>query len=264
MALLGGLPQIAGMRIRFPIACLAATLAGIVHAQDAPDGQWHFLVQPYVLFPNMKGETGIGNLPPVRVDEDPQDIFDHLRMGAMLFFEARNDRWAFSSDLLYMDLGADIEPRTLVAGGEVGVSQLGWELAALRRLAPGFELGVGATYNRLDADVDIDVSGIAGPNYTLSGSHTEEWIDPTLVMRATWPLGGRWSLQARGNVGGFGVGSDLMWQLAAHLHYRAAEKWLFSFGYRVIDIDYDQGRDSGRFVYDVRTFGPEMRLGYTF
>jgi hypothetical protein len=55
-----------------------------------------------------------------------------------------------------------------------------------------------------------------------------------------------------------------MWQLQADVGYRPSEKWRFSFGYRVIDIDYDQGRDSGRFVYDVQTFGPVLRLGYSF
>ena len=242
---------------------LLATMASTAQAQDVPDGGWHFLIEPYAMFPNMKGETGIGNLPPVTVDEDPQDIFDNLQMGAMLFLEARNDRWAFSSDVLYMDLEADIEPATLITGGEAGVSQLGWEIAALRRLAPWFELGVGVTYNKIDADVDIDVLGIIGPS-TLSGGLTEEWIDPTLVARATLPFGDRWFLQARANLGGFGIGSELMWQLQADLGYRPSEKWRFSFGYRVIDIDYDQGHDSGRFVYDIRTFGPVLRLGYSF
>jgi hypothetical protein len=37
-----------------------------------------------------------------------------------------------------------------------------------------------------------------------------------------------------------------------------------SFGYRLIDIDYDQGSNGDRFVYDVRTFGPVLRLGYSF
>lgn len=252
------------MKLRTAIPWLLFAAAANAHAQDAPDGGWHFLVEPYAMFPNMKGETGIGNLPPVHVDEDPQDIFDNLQMGAMLFIEARNDNWAFSSDVLFMDLAADIEPATLITGGKAEVSQLGWEIAAMRRLAPWFELGLGATYNKIDADVDIDVLGIIGPNYTLSGGLTEEWIDPTIVARAAMPFGEQWFFQARANLGGFGAGSDLVWQLQADVGYRPSQKWRFTFGYRVIDIDYDQGRDSGRFVYDIRTFGPVLRLGYRF
>ena len=252
------------MKVRTAFPWLLLAVVSNAHAQDAPEARWQFLVEPYAMFPNMKGETGIGNLPPVHVDEDPQDIFDNLQMGAMLFFEARNERWAFSSDVLYMDLEAEVEPRALITGGKVGVSQLGWELAAMRRLAPWFELGLGVTYNKIDADVDIDVLAIIGPNYTLSGGLTEEWIDPTIVARATLPFGEKWFFQARANLGGFGVGSDLMWQLQADVGYRPSEKWRCTFGYRVIDIDYDQGRDSGRFVYDIQTFGPVLRLGYSF
>jgi hypothetical protein len=255
------------MKTRTALASLLlAALAGTARAQDASDGGWHYLVEPYAMFPNMKGETGIGNFPPVHVDQDPQDIFDHLQMGAMFFLEARNENWALSSDLLYMDLEADIEQATLVAGGKVGVSQLGWELAALRRVGPWFELGLGLTYNKIDADVDIDVLALVGPDYTLSAGLTEEWIDPTMVARATLPFGDKWFFQARANLGGFGIGnaSELNWQLQADVGYRPSGKWRLSFGYRLIDIDYDQGSNGDRFVYDVRTFGPVLRLGYSF
>ena len=255
------------MRLRAAIfsTLLAMGASGAAFAQGAADGGWHYLIQPYAMFPNMKGETGIGNLPPVGVDEDPSDIFDNLQMGAMLFAEARNDSWAFSSDVLYMDLGSDIvSDGPLVLGGEADVSQLGWELAAMRRLTPWFELGLAATYNRIDADVDIDFAGIVGPAFTVSGGLTEEWIDPSVVMRATFEFGDKWFLQARGNIGGFGVGSDLMWQIQADVGYRMSDRWQFSFGYRVIDIDYDQGSGTGRFIYDMQTFGPVLKLGISF
>ena len=255
------------MKVQAVVASmLLAALASTARAQEPPEGGWHFLVEPYVMFPNMKGETGIGELPPVHVDEDPQDIFDNLQMGAMLVLEARNDQWAFSSDVLFMDLEADIAPRALVGGGKAGVSQLGWEIAAMRRLAPGFELGLGLTYNRIEADLDIDVLGIFGPNYTLSASRTEEWVDPTLVARAAWPVGERWFFQARANIGGFGIGSasELQWQLQADVGYRPSARWRFLFGYRVIDFDHDHGSGGDRFVYDMRTFGPVLRLGYSF
>lgn len=267
MARAGAPDQIAGMKIQTALlALLLMAAVGTARAQGAPASEWHFLVEPYVMFPNMKGETGIGNLPPVQVDEDPQDIFDHLQMGAMLFLEARNDRWAFSSDLLYMDLESDIEQATLISGGDVGVSQLGWELAALRRLAPWFEFGLGLTYNRIEADVDVDVLALIGPDYTLSAGLTEDWIDPTFVARATLPFGDKWFFQARANLGGFGIGNaaDLNLQLQADVGYRPGDHWQFSFGYRLIDIDYEQGTGDDRFKYDVRTFGPVLRLGYSF
>lgn len=259
------LHQIACMRVRTAISSLLlAATASAAHAQQAPDGGWRFLIEPYVMFPNMKGETGIGDLARVPVDEDPQDIFENLQMGAMLFVEARNDSWAFSSDVLYMNLEADIAGR-FINEGSVEVSQVGWELAAMRRLAPGFELGLGVTYNQVDADVRFDVAfPVTGQISAVHLGMTEEWIDPTIVARATLRLGDQWFFQARANLGGFGIGSELMWQLQADIGYRPSDKWQFCFGYRVIDIDYDQGSGGGRFVYDMQTFGPVLRLGYSF
>ena len=87
------------------VSGLAAGKAAIAHEND--DG-WHFLIEPYVMFPNMKGDIGIGVLPPAHVDEGPDDIFSNLQMGVMLYAEAYNSRWAFSSDVLYMYLKSDV------------------------------------------------------------------------------------------------------------------------------------------------------------
>jgi hypothetical protein len=32
----------------------------------------------------------------------------------------------------------------------------------------------------------------------------------------------------------------------------------------VIDYDYDQGSDEDRFVYDMQTFGPQLKAAYSF
>jgi hypothetical protein len=247
------------------LALLASALFSSLpaHAQGAPDGQWHYLVMPYAMFPNMRGETGIGNLPAVSVDENPGDIFENLQMGAMLYAEAHNDRWTFSTDILYMSLGPEVADGGLVADVDVDISQVGWELAAMRRLTSTFELGLALTYNQIDADVAFHINGPLGGN-DVSGGLEEDWIDPSIVARATWPINDKWFFQARGNIGGFGVGSDLMWQLMADVGYRPSDKWFFSFGYRIIDIDYDHGSGEDRFLYDMQTFGPVLKFGFNF
>jgi hypothetical protein len=242
---------------------LAAIAFGPLHAQDAKPGDWNFLVEPYLMFPNMKGEVGVADLPPAPVDESPSDIFSHLQMGAMLYFEANNGRWMFSSDLLYMDLESDLEPNDIVTDGKAQMSQLGFELAAMRRLSQYFELGLSLVYNRIDADVNMTFDTVLGTN-TRSVSMTEDWIDPTIVARATFPYGGKWFGQFRFNVGGFGVGSDLFWQIQADVVYRHSDKWDFSFGYRFMDFDYDQGSGLDRFAYGMQNFGPVFKAGYRF
>ncbi len=232
------------------------------HAQDAEEG-WGFLIAPYVMFPNMKGETGVGNLSDVSVDEGPGDIFENLQFGAMLYAEARNDDWAISSDVLYMKLESEVLPQSQVIDGEAEVAQLGWELAVLRRLSPWFELGLAVTWNKIDADVDIVVSAL--PNApVISGGLDEDWIDPSIVARAVAPIGEKWRFEARGNVGGFGVGSEMFYQLQLDFVYATSDRWQFGLGYRYIDVDYESGSGATRFVYDMSTFGPVLEAGFRF
>ena len=79
-------------------------------AQNEDKTGWHYLAEVYLMFPNMSGTIAVADLPPVGVDADPGDIFGHIKMGAMFYFEATNDNWAISSDLLYMKLGQDVVP----------------------------------------------------------------------------------------------------------------------------------------------------------
>ncbi len=99
---------------------------------------------------------------------------------------------------------------------------------------------------------------------TREVSLSRDWIDPTIVARATFPIGEKWAAQLRANFGGFGVGSDLFWQIQADAVYHLSDNWQMAFGYRVIDFDYDHGTGVHRFRYDMQNFGPVLKLGYSF
>ena len=52
---------------------------------------------------------------------------------------------------------------------------------------------------------------------------------------------GQWSLEVRGDVGGFGVGSDLAFQAFAAFWYAVGERGTLGIGNRHLDIDFDDG-----------------------
>lgn len=237
----------------------------LVHAQAASGGAWQFTIEPYLMVPNMKGTTGLGTLPDVSVDAGPDEIFENFESGGMLYAEARNDTWAVSSDFTYMKLGADAEPRLLIESGDVELKQLAWELAVLRRLSPWLEAGVGAQLNEIQSELNLTLNAIGpGGPPQVGGQIDESWVDPTLIVRAQFPLSDKWSLMARGNVGGFGVGSDFAWQLQVYAGWRISDLMSLSFGYRMIGIDYEHGSGQDRFLYDMDTFGPVVRFGFNF
>ena len=124
-------------------------------AQNTESGQWHFLAEPYVMFPYMNGSTGVGNLPQADVDADPGDIFSKLKIGAMLYLEASSDHWAITSDFIYMDLRQDVIRNLLIESGEFSAKQLAWDLAGLKCLVPWLEVGLGGRINSIKAGLDL-------------------------------------------------------------------------------------------------------------
>lgn len=232
----------------------------LVSAQDSTAAKkWHYLTEVYMMFPSMSGEVGIADIPTVEVDADEGAILGHLKMGAMLYFEATNDDWAITTDLLYMKLGQDVTTSNVITGGQMTMKQLGWEVAGLKRITPWLDFGLGGRLVNLYTGLDLETI-----NEPQSGSASKTWFDPIIVLRSNNVIRGKWLAQIRGDVGGFGVGSDLSWQVQANIGYRFSKLFQTTIGYRYISMDYDKGENLERFRYDVDTFGFVVRLGFNF
>jgi len=76
-------------RFCFIILLLAQTHS---YAQtESPEKKWHYLADVYLMFPNMNGETGIGELL-VPIDASACDVFSNLKIGGMFYFEAKTSK----------------------------------------------------------------------------------------------------------------------------------------------------------------------------
>lgn len=227
-------------------------------AQDI-SSKWNFLIEPYLIIPNMKGEVAVRRLPASEVDADAGSIFSKLKFGAMLYLEAVHveKNWAISSDFIFMDLEQDVRTNMLITGGSVSAKQLAWELAWLKRLAQWLEVGLAGRLVSLESGLDlITING------GESGSISKTWFDPVIVVRSQGILKEKWLVQFRGDFGGFGIGSDFTWQIQANVGYKFSKLFQASAGYRIIAIDYNKGDGEDRFRYDINTFGPVVRLGF--
>ena len=233
-------------------------------AQDTTMGKnkWHYLLQPYLMFPAMNGTVGIGALPNADVNANASDIFSHLQIGAMLYAEAYNKHWALTSDIIYMDLSQDVEGKRGIINGQAGATQFVWEVAGMRRLKPWLDLGVGLRMMNITSSLKINVdSTIAGGGFR-STNLAETWVDPFVVGRVNVPVGKKWLLQLRADVGGFGIGSKFAWQTQADIAYQFSNLFQLGLGYRIIGVDYEKQDGSDRFLYDMDTYGPVLRFGF--
>ena len=90
----------------------------------------------------------------------------------------------------------------------------------------------------------------------VSGS--KSWVDPFIGFRGRLHLTDKLYLAARGDIGGFGVASDLTWNAFAAFGYQWTRSFSTELGYRHLAIDYSDGG----FIYDAEMSG--IYLGMTF
>ncbi len=93
-----------------------------------------------------------------------------------------------------------------------------------------------------------------------SASLNEWWLDPYVGLRARYNLGGAFYLTAKGDIGGFGIGSKLTWQLSGALGCQVSRSVSVEMGYRYLYTDYD----ANGFVYDVTQSGAQITAGIAF
>lgn len=106
------------------------------------------------------------------------------------------------------------------------------------------------------------MSGVASQQ--KSKSMTETWLDPMLIARIKSKSGEKFIYQFRGEIGGFGIGSDLAWQMQAYAGYQFSKLFQITGGYRIISLDYENGSGQNRFIYNMDTSGPVVRFGFNF
>ena len=242
---------------------LAAILLAPPVAGADETNKWTFDVSLYGLAAGMSGSVGIG---PVNADVDFgfDKVLDNLEFGMMGKLRVGYDRWALTTDVIYMGLGASRN------GVSVDMDQWMVEPTVTYRVSRYFEPLVGVRYNNLSAE-------IAGPNLQRPGpgilpgpgaldgpgtrSGTQDWWDPIVGANLSLPLGKGFSLNLRGDVGGFGVGSDLTWQVFPFFGWQFAKWGSLQAGYRWLSMDYETGSGARRFKYDMLIQGPQ--LGFT-
>lgn len=121
------------------------------------------------------------------------------------------------------------------------------------------DLMAGARYWYIDSELRF--GGGSGLLAGRTATNDESWIDPLLGAKGRLPLGGSRFYVAGGvSVGGFGVGSDLFYELNGGIGYQWNQAIGTVIGYRMFDVDYE---DDG-FRYDVRQQGWQIGLTWAF
>jgi hypothetical protein len=220
---------------------LMASPATAQSPQPATEG-WAVTLSPYVWFSGLGGDVtgphGGGSF-----NADFGDIFGTMKFSFMGLAEARRGRFSLLLDTLYLNLeqGVPVPGLGAYSGGSARTQSA--EVAAIalysvvEERAVRLDLGGGVRGWWFDTELRLD----AGLQPARTQSASTSWVDPVISARGILRLNDRMTLTAYGDVGGFGVGSELTWQAFATLDYQVTPSISVSGGFRWIHIDYDKG-----------------------
>jgi hypothetical protein len=91
-------------------------------------------------------------------------------------------------------------------------------------------------------------------------SRDDYWFDPYVGLHTRYNFNKTFYTAVRGEVGGFGVGADLMWQVEAMLGINLTRSIFTEVGYRALGVDYN----NDGLLFDAVMHGPQITTGITF
>jgi opacity protein-like surface antigen len=253
--------------------------------QIQAEDRWDIRLMPYFWMPSLDAEGTVGG--PLggslsgNIDLGFDDVLDHLDFAAMGRMEAWKDKWGFTFDGIYMNLGADgsfqgrrgLSDFTMDADVALGMADFGLAYRLFeerfgddnrQRLAFEPYGGLRYSYLKEEIDLNVDIADVGSRGLTLGTS--EDWVEPFVGCRVVWDLNDKWSLNAGGDAGGFGIGSasDLTWQILGGVDYKFTKSIIFNAGYRYVELDYSHGSGSDKLGIDLRAKGPYLGLTILF
>src|SRR4029453_3831889 len=86
------------------------------------------------------------------------------------------------------------------------------------------------------------------------------WFDPYVGLRTRYNFNKTYYTAVRGEIGGFDVGADLMWEVEGIIGINLTRSVFSEIGYRALSADFE---DNG-FRFDTVMHGPQITTGITF
>ncbi len=275
-----------------------ADLGGEDAPPPAAPSEWSFTFTTYAWASWLSGDMTVKGRS-FDVKADPIDIINNLDWSGlpawMSYAEARRGKISLFNDIVYAklsgssDFAKSVRRRFINAslGGSVEVDdeQATVELGGAYEVWSGQSPAVagvsaidilgGARYWHQEVGVSGDLNAtlaVSGPlgiidlsrsgNRVFARSGSVDWVDPFVGARLRQQLAPGQELVLRGDIGGFGAGSDFSWQALATYNWQMC-KFGDSvvdgyIGYRALSVDYEQGSGKSKYEYNVLQHGPVL------
>ncbi|KQY22525.1 hypothetical protein [Rhizobium sp. Root482] len=246
------------------LAFASAPAAAADMTQPRPvvvESGWNYQVTLDGWLAGLNGDVAVRGLPAAAVDVSPLEVLEDLDGVFAASFQAVGDSWLLYTDFMWAkistdaDVGpfggtADFEQTQIVATALVGY-EIPINVENMQLYATG---GLRYQHNR----VQVDFDPVFFP--AVSRSSSQSWVDPIVGLTMHYDITDKWFVDVMGDVGGFGVASDITLQGTAVVGYNWTDTIATSFGYKALYTDFQDGG----FRYDATQHGIFTRLAVKF
>jgi hypothetical protein len=259
------LRDIAGAVLTILVVSLAA--ARSASAQDGTTASgYQFFLTPYLWMPSIHAttKTPLAREPQVDSNVSFIDLLSHLDGAPFMGSgEVRYGQLGFLVGYLHLPVSTEITTRDILFhGGNAELKANAGSGIALYRviedLAQSADAGLGFRAWGFSANLTLNPGLLPAVNL----SRGTGWTDPLIAARYNRNLGNGFGLTAYGDLGGFGVGAHIDWQVLGTVDY-APNPWLnIQLGYRTLNFNYQaSGSNLG---FNVHMRGPILAATFRF
>jgi hypothetical protein len=208
-------------------------------ASAAAEGDWHFAVSPYLWVPWVYGSVG-ANENNLHFYATPDGLFSHFRFGLLGLLDTRYKRVVLPLDIVWMRLGDDralpLSPTGTVANVKLDMfiltPKIGYRVIDTKMIK--IDALTGFRYWHVGQNLQFTTN-------TLNFSGSQNWVDPLVGGRILGNLSPKVEVAIGGDVGGWGTGSQLDYQVGGFLGYRIKPAIALQVGYRYLSVNYTNG-----------------------
>src|SRR2546430_9508299 len=143
---------------------------------------------------------------------------------------------------------------------EVKKAELRARVAALVERGLDRRAAVDRVVNEAKARIANQLAVRLNKRLSQTLSRTDYWFDPYVGLRGRYNFNKTFYTAVRGEIGGFGVGADLMWEVEAVVGVNLTRNIFTEIGYRALGADYE----NDGLLFDAVLHGPQITTGITF
>lgn len=245
----------------YGLAGVAASSVAAAQSTGSGGSGWEFAVTPYLWASGTKVDIDTPQGESIKVDESFTDILGDLKFAFMGTFEVKHGRFVSVQDIIFLSLGSSADGHIGPIPLDVDVDEkllTTTHLFGYRVVDQGpmfVDLFAGARITSVKVDLDL-----TGPLQTIERDSKKTEFGPVIASRFRAPLGGKWGVGIYGDLGGFGVGADLSWQLLGTVQYDLSDRWRLLAGWR----HFSAKQSKNDFDVHIKLDGPILGATYRF